>query len=214
MWKHHLDNIYNSIKDTVSKEKLLARISNFKCIPTSFSFNDVFNAVHRQHKSKAVGADGITVEVYMYGTQCLLEHITTVLNTCIIHNYMPFLLMASSLVPLVKNKNGNLCEIDNYKAIALSNSIINIFESVMLPTIMKHDDSDKYLFDFESGHSTAHCTKALKNDTNYYTGRGSCVFVCFIDFSKAFDKVNYWKLFSFLLDDNVRVNIISTSILV
>jgi len=29
------------------------------------------------------------------------------------------------------------------------------------------------------------------------------VFGCFVDFSKAFDTVNYWKLFSQLLDDGV-----------
>jgi len=29
------------------------------------------------------------------------------------------------------------------------------------------------------------------------------VFGCFVDFSKAFDRVNYWKLFSQLLDDGV-----------
>jgi hypothetical protein len=27
--------------------------------------------------------------------------------------------------------------------------------------------------------------------------------VCFVDFSKAFDKINYWKLLNKLLDDDV-----------
>ena len=30
------------------------------------------------------------------------------------------------------------------------------------------------------------------------------MFVCFIDYSKAFDKVNYWKLFKQLIDDGVN----------
>jgi len=34
------------------------------------------------------------------------------------------------------------------------------------------------------------------------------VFACFIDFSKAFDRVSYWKLFHKLLDDNVDVGIV------
>ena len=38
---------------------------------------------------------------------------------------------------------------------------------------------------------------------------GSHVFVCFLDFSKAFDKVNYWHLFNKLLDDNVNVDLVS-----
>ena len=32
------------------------------------------------------------------------------------------------------------------------------------------------------------------------------MFACFIDFSKAFDRVSYWKLFHKLLDDNVDNN--------
>jgi len=34
------------------------------------------------------------------------------------------------------------------------------------------------------------------------------VFVIFLDFNKAFDKVSYWKLFPKLLDDKVDINIV------
>ena len=37
---------------------------------------------------------------------------------------------------------------------------------------------------------------------------GSHVFVGFLDYSKAFDKVSYWKLLHKLLDDNVDVGIV------
>ena len=40
----------------------------------------------------------------------------------------------------------------------------------------------------------------FKHVVDYYTNRGSHVFVCFADFSKAFDKVNYWKLFNQLIE--------------
>ena len=49
----------------------------------------------------------------------------------------------------------------------------------------------------------------LKNVVKYYTDNGSHVFACFIDFSKAFDKVNYWKLFNKLLDDNIAVDLVT-----
>jgi len=38
--------------------------------------------------------------------------------------------------------------------------------------------------------------------------------VCFIDFSKAFDKVNYWKLFSMLLDDGRPIPVALVHLLV
>ena len=44
--------------------------------------------------------------------------------------------------------------------------------------------------------------------TIHYTVRGSHVFCAFIDFSKAFDRVNYWRLFNKLLDDNVSFDVV------
>ena len=71
------------------------------------------------------------------------------------------------------------------------------------------DDNDCYQFGFKSGHSTGLCTKTMKNVIDYYSGNGSHVFTCFIDFSKAFDKVNDWKLFHKLLDDVVDCDVVA-----
>jgi hypothetical protein len=75
--------------------------------------------------------------------------------------------------------------------------------------VVSLDPRDKYQFGFKAGHSTSLCTNTMKRVLEYYTARGSHVFVCFVDFSKAFDKVNYWKLFNKLLDDNIDYDIVS-----
>jgi len=49
----------------------------------------------------------------------------------------------------------------------------------------------------------------MKHTIDYYTDRGSHTFCAFIDFSKAFDRVNFLKLFHKLLDDGVAVKICS-----
>jgi hypothetical protein len=48
----------------------------------------------------------------------------------------------------------------------------------------------------------------FKRTVKYYTDRGSHIFACFIDFNKAFDLVNYWKLFKMLLNDGINVLIV------
>jgi len=58
-------------------------------------------------------------------------------------------------------------------------------------------------------HSTSLCTFSFKQTVEYYTSKGSHVFVCFADFSKAFDRVNYWKLFRRLIDDGLSYLIVS-----
>jgi len=59
--------------------------------------------------------------------------------------------MQSVIVPLVKVKGGDLTDVKNYRAIALSNS--KIMESVLLHKVKSTDASDNYHFGFKSGHS-------------------------------------------------------------
>jgi len=49
--------------------------------------------------------------------------------------------------------------------------------------------------DFKTGHSTTLCAGIVKQSIDYYINRGSHVFVCFTDFSKAFDKSKLLEIF-------------------
>ena len=73
---------------------------------------------------------------------------------------------------------------------------------------MSSSEIKNYQFGFKAEHSTGICSNAFKQTVDYYVNRGSHVFACFIDFKKAFDYVNYWKLFTKLLQDNINVNIV------
>jgi len=113
--------------------------------------------------------------------------------------------MQSTIRPLVKNKGGDLTDPNNYRAIALANMETKILESILMDKLHSYDDCDKYQYGIKKGHSTAMCTSAVKKVTDDYINRGSHVFLSFVDFSKAFDRVNYWKLFSQLLDDGIEL---------
>ena len=116
--------------------------------------------------------------------------------------YLPSQLMSGVIVPLVKCKTGDLSDVDNYRAITLSNSISKIIESLLFDIIETVDDIDDYQFGFQKGVSTAMCTDVFKSTVDYYRRNGSHVFCCFIDFKKAFDRVDYWLLFCKLIDSN------------
>ena len=84
-----------------------------------------------------------------------------------------------------------------------------LFECVIADEVHSHSEYDSYQFGFKAGHSTGQCTNVSKNVVEYYTSRGSYVFTCFIDFTKAFDRVSYWKLFNKLLDDGSNSRVIA-----
>ena len=49
-------------------------------------------------------------------------------------------------------------------------------------------------FGFKENHSTDMCVFTLKEVVQYYVSLGSPIYLCFMDASKAFDKVNHWHL--------------------
>ena len=54
-------------------------------------------------------------------------------------------------------------------------------------------------FGFKAHRSTDMCTMILKESVAYYVNNGSSVYCCFLDATKAFDRVEYCKLSRMLM---------------
>ena len=162
----------------------------------------------KQKKGKAAGPDGLCMESFIFGGPRLHVVISIFFNLCLMYGYLPSSFCEATIIPLVKSKISDLTNVNNYRAIAISPAMSKIFESILLYRIESHHDADDYQFGFKSHHSTMSCTHYLKKTVNYYTSRGSHVFPCFIDFNKAFDSVNYWQLFSKLLDQGIPMQFV------
>jgi hypothetical protein len=63
-------------------------------------------------------------------------------------------------------------------------------------------------YGFKAEHSTDICIFALKSVASYYVDFNSPVYTCFLDASKAFDRVNHWTLFYKLLRRGVSVSVV------
>jgi len=133
------------------------------------------------------------MEALIFGSVKLYVHIALLFSLCIRHGHVPDSLTQSFMVPLVKNKAENLSDINNYRAIAISPALSKLFECLLEKYIHSCDTPDDCQFGFKSGLSASTCTNVLKQTVDYFTNRGSHIglFVCFADFSKAFDRVNY-----------------------
>ena len=68
--------------------------------------------------------------------------------------------------------------------------------------------SSDHQFGFKQNQSTDMCVFALKEIIDYYNTKSSPVYLCFMDASKAFDKVNHWFLFEKLLLRGLPVPIV------
>ena len=124
------------------------------------------------------------------------------------HSYKPQSMINSIIVPLVKNKCGNLTDKNNYRPIALSSITSKVFKHFIL---LRHEEylwTTDNQFGFKSGHSTDLCIYALSELIEYFKSRSTSVYVAFLDARKAFDKLSHWTLFRKLINRNVPMYLI------
>ena len=62
--------------------------------------------------------------------------------------YLPGSFCLSTIMPLIKNKPGDSADLNNYRAIAISNSATKIIEVVLADIVESVDNADLYQFGF------------------------------------------------------------------
>ena len=126
-------------------------VSSFNPI---LSVYDIFSAVASQKCGKATGPDGIHMEAFIYSGHRLKLCLSILFNLFILHGYVPAVFCHSTIIPIPKCKSSDLSYVNNYRAIALSNSISKILESSLLSYIESYHVVDDCQFGFRKNHST------------------------------------------------------------
>ena len=88
---------------------------------------------------------------------------------------------------------------DNYRSISMCNFICKLFDVILMKKCDKVLHTSDQQFAFKHIKCTAMCSSVLIETVNYFVNGYSNVYGCFIDASKAFDKVHFGKLFSPLI---------------
>jgi hypothetical protein len=155
-----------------------------------------------------VGDEGIPVELLKMLPENCIKKLTDLLNLFIICGYVPDNLVKGTLVPIVKDPRGNLCSSDNYRCIAIVGTLSKLFELVLLEYMSNKITISMPQFGFKKGCSTDMCCDIFKRTVSLFRDEGSYMFACFVDLRKAFDMVNFWKLFDMLLSLGVDKSIV------
>ncbi len=155
----------------------------------------VCNAIQKLKTGKSCGNDGLAAEHFKYSDERIYVLLSLFYTSALNHGYLPPAFMETVIVPLVKNKTGDITDVNNYRPIALVTVASKIFEIVLLDLLEPFLSTCDNQFGFKKGHSTDHCIFVLKNAIDYYRSYNSPVYTCFLDASKCFDKINHWTLF-------------------
>ena len=106
-------------------------------------------------------------------------------------------ILETVIIPVIKNKSGDDTDKHNYRPIAISRptTMSNVLELLMLHKNYSYLYTTDNQFGFKQNHGTDTCIYALRQTIDCYKRNSSPLFICYLDASKAFDRVNHWCLF-------------------
>ena len=204
MWHKHYKLLLNSSSDESMKRFVQYEIGKRDCLSLDrVTVEEISQAIKQMKNGKSSGLDNLYGEHFKNSHSKVHVLLSLLFNAMIIHGHLPSSFMDSIIVPLVKDKKGDITSVENYRPLAITSVASKIFEIILLERYSALLSTTDNQFGFKPKHSTEMCTFVLKQVIEYYTSLSSPVFICFLDASKAFNKVNHWQLFSKLIDRNV-----------
>ena len=126
---------------------------------------------------------------------------------------MPRRMLQGVINPRVKNKFGDAHDSGNYREIMSSSYFFKVFEYSILPLLKNYTNIFPQQFGYRPNTSTLLATTILKDTVNNFLKKDNSVYACFLDLSKAFERVDHVLLINNLLRDKVPtfiVNILRT----
>ena len=117
--------MYNDC-DEAMKDEIMGKFENIQHDPDMVvSAKCISQIIAKLECGKSAGPDGICAEYLKFSNVEIHSLIALCFSLCLSHGYLPTALIETTIVPIVKNKSGNLSDSNNYRPIALA-TISNI----------------------------------------------------------------------------------------
>ncbi len=142
-------------------------------------------SVQRLKTGKSGGVIGLFSDHIIHGPHLLFVLLTNIIKYMLVHGIRM------------------MCCSDNYRAITFSSVVGKVLDWVILLKEQTALNSSDLQFGFKPNVSINLCTFASNETISYYNSRKTNVYVELLDATKAFDHVNYCKLFRKFIEKNM-----------
>ena len=200
LFKNLYSDVYNKYDDGESKLLDLLTDTNIKINQSELTH---VNRITQSLVSDIIGNmknDKNDVEfnwrsdAIKHGVCELSSYLTVLFRALLIHGHIPKLFSLCTLVPIPKGTKSKFCS-DNYRLIGISSIILKLFDHLILSLFGSNFKSPYLQFGYQKGLSCSMCTWGVLETINYFTNRGSAMYLCLLDLTKAFDHVKHDILF-------------------
>jgi hypothetical protein len=200
------DKVFNSVhcdpneldKTRISINKDANNMSADNINGSLIDVSDIIDIVNSLKSGKSDGNVGIYSDHFIHGTMTLYYNICLLFNAMLIHAVSPQDMLVGTMVPIPKGRRLNLSCSDNFRGICLQSVLCKILDLFMLKREKDVLSTSFSQFGFKEYISANMATAVVTETIDYYQNNGGNVFVLALDATKAFDRVNFNKLFSVL----------------
>ena len=158
---------------------------------------EVGEIMKKQQPKMSCGIDTINNKIVKTCHKELMKPMTLVINKSIKECYVPQTYKKAKIVPLYKKGAANEC--GNYRPVSLLSALSKILEKAICRQLMIYLSVQKVLcptqFGFRPANQTSHVVHKLLNDITENTINNETTIATYLDLSKAFDCLQYDKLF-------------------
>lgn len=190
VWEEYIKELFDDDRPPVG--------SNISLTGPSITKDEIERAIRSSKNNKAVGPDKIPSEILKLLDGRGITALHTVFNTIYETGHYPKQWLCSTFIPLPKKTNARKCE--DHRLISLMSHTLKIFLKIIQQRIYKkceRDISDSQ-FGFRQGLGTREAIVATQVLVQNCHDQRRDVCLCFIDYEKAFDRVQHHKLMQLL----------------
>ncbi|KAI5717433.1 hypothetical protein M8J77_005795 [Diaphorina citri] len=200
IWVEYIQDLY----DSKANEKLKEMENQDECDPGRIGPEiaewEVRKAIKELKYNKALGSDNIPSEALKALGPCAITRLTHLINQIYDTGIWPEDLMKTVLVPLPKKPNATQCK--DYRTISFICHITKAISRILIKRIegkIEEHMGDEQ-FGFRKGRGTRDAMGCMRMLSERLLDVNRNLYVCFIDWEKAFDRVE-WNLLMKVLKD-------------
>ena len=197
--KEHNFNDCNDCKDGENEQ-----LDILNC---DFTSTEIISCIKEMASGKSPGSDGITMEMIKSFTQNLVPFLVELFNTILHSGNYPQQWREAIICPL--HKKGTIHDPQNYSGISLLCVLGKIFIKALNTRFQTWADNNDINKDEQAGYRKGFLTIdqifiLYANVSKYISKKKGRMYVCFVDFSKAFDSIPHSLLWYQMMKSGIH----------
>ena len=159
-----------------------------------FSPENVSKAISKLKVNKNDGSLPLTSDNILNSTNILNGHLALLFSAMVRHGVSPSGMLVGTMVPIPKSRWKH-SDSTNYRAITISSLFGKILDNMILDREADKLITNELQFGFKPESSTTMCSSMIRETISYFVDKNTTVYGLVLDATKAFDRLNYCKLF-------------------